>query len=79
MKQTNTKNNPPKVSVIIPVYNTEKYLQQAIESICQQTLYELEIIIIDDGSQTKVPAYFTNWLSRIIGYEYTGKIIKGYP
>ena len=58
MKQTNTKNNPPKVSVIIPVYNTEKYLQQAIESICQQTLYELEIIIIDDGSTDESPSIF---------------------
>ena len=56
MKQTNTKNNPPKVSVIIPVYNTEKYLQQAIESIRQQTLYELEIIIIDDGSTDESPS-----------------------
>ncbi len=40
----------PKVSVIIPVYNTEKYVRQAVESICRQTLKDLEIIIVNDGS-----------------------------
>lgn len=39
-----------KVSVIIPIYNVEKYLQQAIESITCQTLKEIEIIAINDGS-----------------------------
>lgn len=38
------------VSVIVPVYNVEKYLPNCIESICQQTLSELEIILVDDGS-----------------------------
>ena len=41
----------PKVSVIVPVYNTEKYLEQCITSITSQTLREIEIIIVDDGSQ----------------------------
>lgn len=44
------KTNPIKVSVIIPVYNTEKYVRAAVESILRQTLKELEIIIINDGS-----------------------------
>jgi len=39
-----------KVSVIIPVYNTEKYLREALDSIVNQTLKEIEIITIDDGS-----------------------------
>ena len=42
--------NNPKVSVIIPVYNTEQYVQQTVESIVQQTLQDIEIIIINDGS-----------------------------
>lgn len=40
----------PKVSVIMPVYNGEKYLRPAIESILQQTESDFEFIIIDDGS-----------------------------
>lgn len=43
--------NPhPKVSVIIPIYNTDAYLHEALDSICTQTLQELEIILINDGS-----------------------------
>lgn len=40
----------PIISVIIPVYNAEKYLQQCLNSICSQTLREIEILCIDDGS-----------------------------
>ena len=42
--------NSFKVSVIIPVYNTELYIKQTVESIQKQTLYDIEIIIINDGS-----------------------------
>lgn len=44
------KENKVKVSIIIPVYNTEAYVRQAVESITNQTLRELEIIVINDGS-----------------------------
>ena len=40
----------PKISVIIPVYNTEKYLETCLDSIINQTYKNLEIIIINDGS-----------------------------
>ena len=40
----------PKISVIIPVYNTASYLQESVGSIMHQTLRDLEIIIVDDGS-----------------------------
>ena len=40
----------PKVSVIIPVYNVEKYLGECLDSILGQTLKELEVLCVDDGS-----------------------------
>lgn len=39
-----------KVSVILPIYNEEQYLPQCLDSICNQTLKEIEIICVDDGS-----------------------------
>ena len=42
-----------KLSVIIPVYNAEKYLEQCLDSVINQTLLDLEIICVDDGSSDK--------------------------
>lgn len=38
------------ISVIVPVYNVEKYLEKCVQSICQQTYQNLEIILVNDGS-----------------------------
>ena len=40
----------PKISVIVPVYNAEKFLNQCIDSIVNQELKEIEIICVNDGS-----------------------------
>ncbi|MEH6954678.1 glycosyltransferase [Neobacillus drentensis] len=40
----------PKISIIVPVYNVEKYIHRCIESILSQTFSDFELIIIDDGS-----------------------------
>lgn len=42
--------NEPKVSIIVPVYNVEKYLPKCIESILAQTFTDFELLLIDDGS-----------------------------
>lgn len=41
----------PKISVIVPVYNTEKYLHRCIDSILAQTFTDFELLLIDDGSK----------------------------
>ena len=40
----------PRISVVIPIYNTRSYLQEAVDSIIQQKEFLHEIIIVDDGS-----------------------------
>lgn len=40
----------PKISIVVPVYNVESYLDECISSICQQTLQDIEIICVNDGS-----------------------------
>ena len=40
----------PKVSVIVPIYNVEKYMDKCIESLINQTIQEIEIILVNDGS-----------------------------
>lgn len=46
----------PKVSVIVPVYRVEPYLERCVASLQEQTLKELEIILVDDGSPDNCPA-----------------------
>ena len=39
-----------KISVIVPVYNVEEYIEECLESIINQTLEDIEIIIVNDGT-----------------------------
>ena len=41
----------PKVSVIVPIYNVEDYIEQCLETLVNQTLEEIEIILVNDGSK----------------------------
>lgn len=43
----------PKISVIVPVYNVEKYLRRCIDSILAQTFIDFELLLIDDGSKDR--------------------------
>lgn len=58
----------PKVSIIIPVYNTEKYLKDCLNSVISQTLNDIEIICINDGStddSLSILKEYSNYDSRI--------------
>ncbi len=46
----------PKLSIVIPVYNTEKYLHKCIDSVLAQTFTDYELILVDDGSKDSSPA-----------------------
>lgn len=54
----------PLISVIVPVYNVEKYLDKCIESIVNQTYTNLEIILVDDGSPDNCPVICDKWAVR---------------
>lgn len=45
----------PKVSIIVPIYNVEKYLDRCVQSLLKQTLKEIEIILVDDESPDNCP------------------------
>ena len=49
------------ISVIVPIYNVEDYLDECIESICNQTYDNLEIIMIDDGSTDRSGNIADKW------------------
>ena len=52
------------ISVIIPVYNTEKYLNRCVKSVSDQTYKNLEIILVDDGSSDNSPIICDEWAKK---------------
>ena len=56
--------NSPKVSLIIPIYNSGKYLRECLESAVRQTLRELEIICVDDCSTDGSPDIIREFASQ---------------
>ena len=54
----------PLISIIVPVYNAEKYLDRCIESIVNQTYKNLEIILVDDGSTDSCPDICDGWAEK---------------
>lgn len=54
----------PLVSIIIPVYNVEKYLDRCVESIVKQTYENIEILLVDDGSPDNSPKMCDEWAKK---------------
>ena len=54
----------PKVSVVIPVYKVEQYLRRCVDSVLAQTLSDLEIILVDDGSPDHCPEICDEYASK---------------
>ena len=54
----------PLVSIIVPVYNTEQYLDKCIKSLVSQTLKDIEIILVNDGSSDNSPAICDAWAEK---------------
>lgn len=57
-------NNLPKVSVIVPIYNVEKYLERCMDTLVNQTLKDIEIIMVDDGSPDNCPKLCDEWAKK---------------
>ena len=54
----------PLLSVIVPIYNVENYLDRCVESIVNQTYKNLEIILVDDGSPDNCPRMCDKWAEK---------------
>lgn len=60
---------PPKVSVVIPVYNVGKQLEKCLDSVVAQTFPDIEIIVVNDGSTDNSPEIIARYAdedSRIV-------------
>ena len=67
-----------KVSIIVPVYNVEKYLCQCIDSLLNQTLEEIEVICVDDGSTDKSGQILDNYQTKDARVMVIHKENRGY-
>jgi glycosyltransferase involved in cell wall biosynthesis len=68
----------PKISVIIPVYNAEKYLRECLDSVINQTLKDIEIICVNDGSTDSSPAILEEYASQDERIKIINKPNSGY-
>ncbi len=67
----------PKVSVIVPVYNSEKFISKCIESILSQTLAEIELILINDGSTDASPVICEKYMNADSRIKYISQKNQG--
>ena len=55
MTEASKENFEPLISIIVPVYKVEKYIDRCVKSIINQTYKNIEIILVDDGSPDNCP------------------------
>lgn len=67
----------PKVSVIIPLYNRERYIAETVKSVLDQTYKNIELIVVDDGSTDNSRNIIETFSERITILEHTKKVNKG--
>ena len=58
------------ISVIVPVYKAEKYLERCIKSLLRQTYENTEIILVDDGSPDSCPQLCDEWAAMKINNDF---------
>ncbi|MDD6229287.1 MAG: glycosyltransferase [Lactimicrobium massiliense] len=68
----------PKVSIVIPIYNVEKYLAQCLDSVCNQTLKDIEIICVNDGSTDHSPDIIREYMKKDSRIKMIDKANSGY-
>lgn len=59
-----TKKNGDLVSIVVPIYKTEKYLEQCLQSLQNQTYSNIEVLLIDDGSPDNCPKICDEWCNK---------------
>lgn len=67
-----------KVSILIPIYNVEKYLRQCLDSVVKQTLQDIEIICINDGSTDSSPTIINEYAAKDSRIKVINKPNSGY-
>lgn len=73
------KQNPtPKVSILMPIFNVEKYLRQCLDSVVKQSLKDIEIICIDDGSTDSSPEIIQEYAKKDSRFVVITKTNSGY-
>ena len=54
-----------KVSIVIPVYNAEKYIDRCVDCLLNQTLKDIEVIFVDDGSTDNSGLLLEQWCNKV--------------
>ena len=71
-------NRTPKISVLVPCYNVERYLRQCLDSISAQTFNDMEILCLNDGSTDGTPAIIQEYADKDDRFILINKPNSGY-